>query len=246
MNIKLEKHAFEIGFLICGLSIFLTLVMFQTNVLLDFFITLNVLYFTKEVFNSELIVTKDSELLSQNQENDNSLFLFEKEDLPKNIQIALYQASSQEQQSSEQVLVDALQKAESLIEEKINLLKAKSTFKKIEIDKVRENIKEELSTTVVANIENQSIQKIEWDNWTPLQVNNQLLNQEIYCQKCSKMYKITEMDYEIQKMPSYYEVITVHAIESEKHTNNVHLTLDSYEILSKPILTVTNAKEIIA
>ena len=165
--------------------------------------------------------------------------------LPKTPAIEAASVNSQDLQSFnkvEQQFITALQKAEQLVEGKIAQLRKKPTIRKTEVMKFQYEIKEE----VVKELP-QVTKENSWDTWTPPVINDKLLTQGIYCVKCQKILLVLDMQYEISKEESYYEVQTIHITDSEEHKNTTRITTDTFEILSKPILTVEehkNAKKV--
>ena len=167
------------------------------------------------LLSSEPIRSKISQITpSMNQVNDNSLL--------------------------EEKLLSEFQKAEELIEKKIQELQAKKHIKKEEIEQKQEEIKQELILEIPA-LETHEV----WDTWKPALLDDKLLSQSIYCVKCQKLLAVKDMEYELLHTTDYYEIKTLHTTENEDHINHTRFTPATYEILSKPILTV-QPKEVIA
>ena len=248
MDIKVEKHTIRIiySFFISSTYLFLTII--QDNVFFSFFLTLNIFYFSRELLSTNLYIQEEQVESAMPLMSKQKLFESEREILPENIKKILrtsLEVSYKEESIGlqEQTFIDALQKAERLIEEKITLLQSKQTLKKSDVNEIQEELKEAV-VNALPEIETATKEEI-WENWNPLNINEKLLNQEIYCIKCKKLLKVKQMNYEIQTKNDYFEVVTTHEEQLEQHVNTTRITKESYEILSKPILTVRPLTEMI-
>lgn len=228
----------------------------QSNPLISFILTLNIFYFTREALFNYLFKIKDINL-PISEENSNILARIpvkESKVLPKNIKNIIKASStistSSKQQTeentsslNEEILIKALKKAETLVDQKIDLLRSKQPI--VEHTKHSE-LKNSSKKEKLPSLKEKEAVKVQWETWGPSFENERIITQGIYCEKCKKLYSIQETDFKITKHQSYFEVVSTHEMGSERHTNTARMANESYEILSKPILTVQKSVEVVA
>ena len=210
---------------------------------------LNIFYFSRELLYkqlfSEAMIVNSETPVSVNQEPISSFPLLknESDNLPENIKKLFeekrstnYLNPSDLSLASDQgeSFLKAIQKAEKLIDDQIKLLQSRQILKKSEIDKVQEEIKDELARTLPEVPKEEE----EWINWSPLKVQDKLLSLEIYCEICGKTISLKDSAYEIVKKEGHFLITSNHGIQNNQHSTIAKVTLDTFEILSKP--TVTN------
>ena len=209
-------------------------------------LTINLFYFSRELLYNKLFGIKRIEPLQAFTHRP--MITNESKNLPANIQeiikqkydevpLSEYDESATMMNETEDLFISAIRKAEKMITEKVELLRKQKVLKKGEVEQIQEEIKEEMIKTLpdVPTLK----EEIEWINWRPEILNEQLLNQEIFCDKCQRTFTVKDMKYEVQKETNYYEVVTKHESTGEEHKSTTRMTFDTYEILSRPILTIT-------
>ena len=244
-----EKHTRRIVYSFAIAGFFLLLTFVQTNVVLDFFLTLNVLYFTRELLQKELfdlpevLTTSTESFLRPDLTDEESAIL------PANIQTLFKQAYAKrpviststqmhtisDPVAQEQLLITSMQRAEQLIEQKIAELRSKRSYKKDDVQEAQTELKQELVKELPVL---EQVPQTDWTTWNPLSFNEKLLDQSIFCVKCQTTNVVKTMDYNITTEQDYYEVVTTHEHETEQHINTTRISKQKYEILSKPLLTV--------
>ena len=133
---------------------------------------------------------------------------------------------------SEELFITSIQQAESLVDKKIQELQSKRSLRKADIVQTQQEIKEEVAKTLP------EVPVTQWESWTPLTLHQKLLNLELYCEKCAKTVQLQQTTYEIEKSADHYEIVSVHDKDGEQHTTTAKVTLDTFEILAKPVVTI--------
>ena len=265
MIFKIENQNKKLVYSAIILITYILLCWLQGNSLVAFILTLNIFYFSREAFFRQLFTKKETMIHAKIETSDPHEFFSEKESeiLPsfikeKNKNMCLEKSTDKENisiikdpeipkpvsyytQNTDERFIEALQTAEKLVDQKIDILKEKYTFRN---QKEKQNKNEVKILQNLNTLPDKFEQKHFWGEWLPSGVNEKLTLQGVWCEKCSKAYIILETAFEVNKRESYLEVISRHEVGSEKHTNTAKMTLESFEILSKPILTIEKTKEV--
>ena len=259
MKFYSPENTLRISYSFTIIAIYLSMIILKIAPFLAFLITLNIFYFSWKLLlyylspetttnNKNVNITiNQSEIIPQHEQeflpfSIKQLFLKTtvqpiSTNNVQTIQMNTQRTTDTEKLTqSEEILLTAMQKAERMIEEKINELKSKKTIKKDEVIEEQKMLKEK----IIKELPNvPALQEDEvWIQWVPDIIDEHILNQAIYCEKCQKAYLAKEMIYEVQNKENYYELKTIHSITNENHVNTTRIAPEKYEILSKPILTI--------
>lgn len=244
MDLTINQPIQKIAFSFCIIIFYLVSIIILSNVIIAFVLSINILYFSREIFYDKLFPISTSNDTSNLKSNPFPLLQSESDNLPENIKKILlastFQADSTIVDSKNNVLISAIQKAESLIDDKIKQLQSKRIVTKKEIISFQNDIKSELVKELP------EIQRVEddWIDWSPLVLHNKINQLEIYCEKCENNFQVQDTIYEITKEPDHFKITAVHQSEDEQHINTIKITPESFEILSKPILEIKQSKEV--
>lgn len=251
MEPDFDTHTKKIVYSFFLVALYLTLYILSNNPIISFIITINVLYFSREILYSLLFESNKTAEVFQEEVEQLAILEEELEILPDNIkqklqmptkktQVAILNTNIIETSPQEELFITAIQKAELLINKRITELESrrKTPFvKKKQITLESSNNPSQYNSKKEEKID-------QWDTWVPLSLNDKFTNLSIYCDKCDTLLQLQDLSYEVTKEPNYFQLFTKHQKENEIHTNNVKVTLDSFEILSKPTLTVSPIQEV--
>lgn len=251
MELKFETHTRKIVYSFIVVALYLILYILSKNPILSFIVSINVLYFSRELLYSLLFELNIKEDVIQGKVEPVAIVEEELEILPNNIkqklqkhtkksQVAILDTGNSENNPKEELFITAIQKAELMINNKIDELESR---KKTRIAKRKQITLDNSGNTSQNNIKKEEKINI-WDTWVPLSLNDKFTNLSIYCDKCDTLLHLQDLSYEVTKEPTYFQLLTKHQKENEIHTNNVKVTLDSFEILSKPTLTISPIQEV--
>lgn len=269
MSFHLEQHTKRITYAILIVTSYLTIYLVTINPIIAFVLSLNILYFTRELLYKQLFgqetQSEPDKFMVVEQPAEQPLvstsfpFLKSESDyLPTNIKekLSLRQqpidlATPTVQQTlrepavvdlspspTEGVFITAIQQAESLIDKKIHELQAKQVLKKDDIEVQEQELKEEVAKRLP------EVPAEQWETWTPLVLQDKVKKLEIYCEKCHQTLELQQTLYEITKTPDHYAITAVHDSQGEQHTVSARATLDTFEILAKPVVTIDQPKEV--
>ena len=265
MIFKIENKNKKLVYSSIILIIYILLCWLQGNSLVAFILTLNIFYFSREAFFRQLFAKKETLMHTKIKTSASNEFFSEKEseilpsfikekfksmNLEKNIikeNISIIKDPEipkpvfYHTQNTDDKFIQALQTAEKLVDQKIDILKEKYTFRN---QKEKQNKNEGKILQKLKTLPDKFEQKHLWGEWLPSGANEKLTSQGVWCEKCGKTYIIQETAFEVNKRESYLEVKSRHEVGYEKHTNTAKMTLESFEILSKPILTIEKTTEV--
>lgn len=248
LDIIFKQQAQKISFSLILIIFYLLSLLAISNIIIAFILTLNVFYFLIELFHDKLFPkTKIYKPLKPVPESF-PLLHSESDILPENIKKILKINNIEQVSISEEktvdadsyILITAIQKAESLVDEKIKQLQSRLILKKSELIKVQDEIKDELAKSL-PNVQNLDEN---WIEWSPLALHDKINHLEVYCEKCGRVFLIQDTIYEIKKEPDHFKVTASHQQDKEQHINSIKVTLESFEILSKPVLEIQQSKEV--
>lgn len=271
----MEQHTTRITYAILIVASYLIIYLVTSNSIIAFVLSLNILYFTRELLYKKLFRQETQSLpeshmvVSEEQPPEQpfmttsfSLLKSESDYLPNNIKEKLFfrqqqleiavpvvqQATATEEHPvaiadlspppTEGIFITAIQQAESLIVKKIQELQAKQVLRKEDIEEQEQEIKEEVAKSLP------EVPAEQWETWTPLVLQDKVKRLAIYCEKCVKTIELQHTRYEITKTPDHYVITAVHNQAGEQHTLHANATLDTFEILAKPVVTIDQPKKV--
>ncbi len=251
MVTELEFHTKKIIYSIILVALNLTIYLITNNSILSFVITLNVFYFTREILFNKLFIEDEKNRNFETISEPLIILEPEAEVLPNNIKNIIQKNTSlsiktsnneleESNNHSEQLFISAIQKAEILVTKKINEFESRRIRNSPKIEEVSLEIKSD----TLKNDQGKKVKQDYWDTWVPLALNDKFTTLAIYCEKCDELKQLQNLSYEVKKEPSYYQILSSHQQDNELHKNNIKVTLDSFEILSKPTLTVSQIQEV--
>ena len=227
--------------------LYLTFYIVSNNAIISFIIILNIFYFFRELLFMKLFGTSVVQFITHENTEQMPLLKNESDILPDNIKQMLKNTVQptvatlipHENTVTEDPFITAILKAEKLVDKKIKELQERKPILHSEKSSIEKNL---ISESVEKAIKTEP-KRESWDQWIPLPSHEKLLALQIYCEKCEKLVQLQETKYDITKGASCYELKTTHQLETEKHTNSVKITLDTFEILSKPTLLISQLQE---
>lgn len=246
--LKPNQQTPKIIYSIVIIGFYIITLILQSNPFLAFVLVLNILYFSRIILYKKLFSIITLEPQQANSISQIPIVQTESDILPENIKNVLIKKTIKQNFSpyflkddpKEDLLIRAFQKAEVMIDQKIKELQSKKPVKKSDVI----NTQDEIKLEIVKKLPEVPVTEEKWIFWSPLTLHDKIMTLEIYCEKCEHPIKVKETNYEIEKQSDHYKITSVHNRNSENHTNIAKVTLDTFEILSKPVLQIDQAKEV--